>query len=808
MKKPLQVLIVEDSADDAELLVFRLSQAGYQPQWQRVDNEQAYRASLRPSLDIIFCDYTMPRFNALRALDLLNEAGLDIPFLIVSGTIGEDIAVAAMRRGAADYLLKDRLGRIESSVTGALQQRQLRLERQQHQREMAAIGRLSAALRTASTCAEMAPAILDQLTELFQADGVCLILQDHSDGSLVVELGRGEWAEATGVRLAVEQHIGRRVIETRQPFVSADLRREPDLMLSHLLKEIQAGVCVPLIAQEKEIGALWIGRATLFNAGEVHLASALADITANALHRANLYEQTQAQARQMRRVMDAIPQGLLLLDKELCLQVANPAGLAQLALLAPSVEGGETGAAGERHFRRLTHLGGQPIEQFLALPPSGSLYHELSVTSPKQAIFELLAYPIMGAGQTEGWVLGLREVTEERQVRQRGQQQERLAAVGQLAAGIAHDFNNTLAVIVLYTQMLQHSPGMSERDRQRLETIHEQSVYATNLVQQILDFSRQSVMARQTVDLLPFLKEMLKLWERTLPENIALELDYHEPNYFVVADPTRLQQGLMNLAVNARDAMPEGGVLRVSLAHYLYTNANELPIAEMTPGHWFCLTVCDTGAGIPAENLAHLFEPFFTTKEPGKGTGLGLAQVYGIVRQHEGFIAVDSQVARYPGDSSGTAIRIYLPLVELEPEHQRRLPLPVATAVPDATVLVVEDDPITREVVQEVVQSFGYKVVSAADGRAALEIFVNASVPIDVVLSDMIMPDMGGIVLYQKLKKLWPDVKMIIMTGYPLEDSGRALLEQGIIAWVNKPFSAQEIAEKLRQALEVKAPAD
>jgi two-component system cell cycle sensor histidine kinase/response regulator CckA len=206
-----------------------------------------------------------------------------------------------------------------------------------------------------------------------------------------------------------------------------------------------------------------------------------------------------------------------------------------------------------------------------------------------------------------------RDITEEKAVQQQLQQQERLAAVGQLAAGIAHDFNNTLAVIVLYSQLLQRNPHLTPKDQERLATIYRQAQQAASLTQQVVDFSRRSLMEPMPMNMLPFLKEMVKLWERTLPESLDLALSDAGGEYVVNADPTRLEQALMNLALNARDAMPDGGRLCLSLSHLSLLAEERPPLVGMEPGHWMCLAVSNNGVGIPPDILPHVFEPFFTT---------------------------------------------------------------------------------------------------------------------------------------------------------------------------------------------------
>ncbi|MEW5986259.1 MAG: ATP-binding protein [Chloroflexota bacterium] len=387
-----------------------------------------------------------------------------------------------------------------------------------------------------------------------------------------------------------------------------------------------------------------------------------------------------------------------------------------------------------------------------------------------------------------------RREQEMRLIQERVMEQERLAAVGQLAAGIAHDFNNIMAVIVLYAQLLQRASGLTAKEQQRLTTIYQQAQHATNLIQQILDFSRRSVMESSPVDLLPFLKELAKLWARTLPENIALDMAHDEKEYVVNGDLTRLQQALMNLVVNARDAMPQGGHIHLTLSRWRLPPGQKHPAPDVEPGEWVRLDVADSGTGIPKEALPHIFEPFFTTKPPGRGTGLGLAQVYGIVKQHGGNVTVASRVGQ------GTMFTILLPALALPALPAEMVEEPVVATRP-ATILLVEDNPAACAAMQETLEGLGYRVLVVGDGRAALHLFRQRAGEIDLVLSDVVMPEMGGLALCQALRSEWPDVKMLLMSGYPLTDADRRQMEAGGIELAPKPFTAAQIAGRIQKVL-------
>jgi nitrogen-specific signal transduction histidine kinase/ActR/RegA family two-component response regulator len=396
----------------------------------------------------------------------------------------------------------------------------------------------------------------------------------------------------------------------------------------------------------------------------------------------------------------------------------------------------------------------------------------------------------------EEWVLLLRDVTQEHEIQRRIQQQERLAAVGQLAAGIAHDFNNVMSTIVLYAQMAARSPNLSSRDRERMDIIDGQARHASRLIQQILDFSRRGVLERRSLDLLPLVKEHVQILKRTLPENIHVELAYEENKYVVNADPTRIQQVLMNLAVNARDAMPEGGKLCMTLALLNVEASKFAPLPEMPPGVWVALTVSDTGTGIPLDILPRIYDPFFTTKAPGKGSGLGLSQVHGIVMQHMGHIDVQSEVG------TGTTFCIYLPaLLAQDSEALSSVPESMAKGAGE-TLLVVEDNAATREALIEGLEILNYHVIAAKNGREALAVLEQQYEDITLVLSDVVMPDMGGIALLRALRARVLDIGVILMTGHSFERELKDLWNLGMVAWLPKPISLARLAEVVDHALE------
>jgi two-component system cell cycle sensor histidine kinase/response regulator CckA len=400
------------------------------------------------------------------------------------------------------------------------------------------------------------------------------------------------------------------------------------------------------------------------------------------------------------------------------------------------------------------------------------------------------------ARQVEYYETFVRDVTEQRRLQQQLVQAQKMEAVGRLAGGIAHDFNNLLTVITSYSDLLLEDLSPDDPKRDDVEQVRKAADGAASLTRQLLAFSRQQVLEPRVVDLNVVVDGLRKILQRVIGEDVEFATTLAPDLRAVKADVGQLEQVLMNLAVNARDAMPTGGKLTIETANVELDTDYPQTHHQATAGHFVMLAVTDTGVGMDEATKARIFEPFFTTKGVGKGTGLGLATVYGIVKQSGGFVWVYSE----PGH--GTSFKIYLPRVE-EPVD-RGTASPAAAGVPRGTetVLVVEDAAAVRAVTRQVLERQGYTILEAPNGEAALERAATHHGPIHLLLTDVVMPVLSGRQLAERLAQLRPETRVLYTSGYTDDSIVRhGILESGI-AYLQKPFTPDSLARKVRAVLD------
>ena len=376
---------------------------------------------------------------------------------------------------------------------------------------------------------------------------------------------------------------------------------------------------------------------------------------------------------------------------------------------------------------------------------------------------------------------------------------QKMEALGTLAGGIAHDFNNLLQAISGYTQLLLMKKDSGDADYAKLEVIQGTTQRASELTRQLLIFGRKVESKLKPLDLNHEVQQVSSILERTIPRMITIKTKLAENLKVISGDAGQLEQILMNLGVNARDAMPEGGILSFQTENVTLAKGYYTALLGAVPGDYVQLTVSDTGVGMDKETIKHIFEPFYTTKEAGKGTGLGLAIVYGIVKSHGGFIRCTSE----PG--GGTTFKIYFPIfhakgVDAASEARKDAEAPRG----HETIMLVDDEKTILDIGRELLTQYGYRVITAEGGEKAVELYSRDGGGIDLIILDLIMPGMGGTKCYKELQKANPDVKIIVSSGAASEEQVREAFEVPPTAFISKPYQFKDMLSKVRDVLDRK----
>jgi PAS domain S-box-containing protein len=389
----------------------------------------------------------------------------------------------------------------------------------------------------------------------------------------------------------------------------------------------------------------------------------------------------------------------------------------------------------------------------------------------------------------------IQDVTERKQRNARLLEMQKMEAVERLAGGIAHDFNNSLGAILGWAEFALEKMEDESPLRKPLNYILQQARHSADLTRELVAFAQRQTLEKQAVELNRVVERTLSLMSRMLPADVAVEKSLASDLPPVLADPAQVERILMNLRVNARDAMPAGGTLRLATEHAQLDEADCLPLADAKPGSYAVLSIADTGQGMDPDTLRRIFEPFFTTKRDGKGTGLGLAAVYGIVKQHGGFIHVSSELGH------GTTFRVYFPAGN--PRAQRPEPGAVQTTGGNhELVLLAEDHAGYREIAQEALENLGYRVLAAADGKEALRIFRDHRDEIALAILDVVMPGMHGSEAYKQMLRERPPFPVIFVSGYSLESDSLLALRSRNVRFLAKPYSPKTLGQVVRQILD------
>ncbi len=666
-----------------------------------------------------------------------------------------------------------------------------------HNRELELLNRVIAA-----STSDLGPeAILEagcrELAQAFEVPQAAALLNEEKTTAVVVAEYRAE-GRPSGLHRTIPvagnpwfQHL----LTHKAPLAVGDARSDPRMSpLRGLLRQFDlvSLLILPILIKGEVVGGLGLATTELrhFSAEEVSLAWSVADQLAGALARVRL-------ARIQRRLTTAIEQAaesVVITDTQGVILYVNPAfeqitgyswdeAVGQAMRILKS---GKHDAAFYRDLWTTISAAGVWHGRIVNRKKDGSLYTVDTTISPvRDENDDIVNY------------VGLqRDVTSELQLEEQYRQGQKMEAIGRLTAGIAHDFNNLLTAVNGFTELAQFRLPPDDPVQELMSKVQYSGQRAASLVRQLLAFSRKQILEPQVLDLNAVVKDLDKMLQRIIGEDVQLKIDLTPGLWPVKVDVAQIEQVIVNLAVNARDAMPLGGRLVIETTNVVFDENYLAHHLEASPGEHVLLAVSDTGVGMSPEVKTHLFEPFFTTKERGKGTGLGLATVYGIVKQSGGHIWV------YSEEGIGTTFKIYLPRAREAPQRFTRAEAEGAPPSGSETILLVEDDADVRELVQRVLQGQGYTLLVAQDGQEALGLVARHADLIHLLLTDVVMPDMSGQALVKSLGRSYPDLKVLFMSGYTDEIiAHHGVLDPGV-AFLQKPFSAVALARKVRQVLD------
>ena len=773
--KALRLLIAEDNPADLELTVRALKKSEIELEIETVSAREDFVEKLNAKpFDVVLSDYRMPGWTGVDALTEIVKLGRDIPLILVTGTLGDGKAVECIKLGITDYVLKHQLARLPMAILRAQEEKALR---DAEKRAVQAVRESEARFRTLVENAPEAIVVLDVESRLFV---------DCNDNALRL------------FRLTRDELLRHGPGELSPPF-------QPDgrhsAIASFEWMDGASGNATPYFE--------WTHRNSLGDEipCEVHLVrlpsptrelirGSILDIT----ERKRAEEALRESEVRYRGLVNNATYGIYWVTLEGFFLDANPALVRML---------GYESIDALLLLRDTSRLFCDPTQRESIRNGFRENDRSDAIADWKRRDGKIITVRLIARRsrdlqrKTDCTEIIVEDVTERLALQKQLMQAQKFEAIGQLAGGIAHDFNNMIGAILGWAELGLDETEPEARLHRHFDKVRQQAIRAAALTKQLLAFARRQILEPRNIELNQSVTETLSLLEKVIGSNIEITTKFAADLALVRADPTQVEQVLMNLCINARDAMAGGGRLVIETSPVTFDERYCLAQPFARPGNYAMLAVTDTGTGMDAATLDRIFEPFFTTKEMGKGTGLGLATVYGIVRQHGGFLHVYSEL------NVGTTFRVYLPI---SPSSVKAVVLADETGPVrggSETILVAEDHEGLRELARETLSNLGYDVVLACDGEQAIQVFQQHADRIDMVLLDVVMPKINGPDAYARMSAERPNVPVIFATGYSADIALLATAQDQGLVVLQKPYVPRDLARRVRETLDqcrAKAP--
>jgi two-component system, cell cycle sensor histidine kinase and response regulator CckA len=765
---PLRILILEDIPMDAELVEYELERARIPFQARRVDSQNAFLQELEAfQPDVILSDYTLPQFDGMTALSLARSRAPSIPFLIVTGSVNEETAVGCMKAGATDYLLKSNLARIGPAIEAALERERAHAEKIQAESALAASERRFRSLVQNSS----------DLVTIVAPDGTIRYASDSAERIV-------GYSPAELIGTCLTDYLAQDDVEPMRT------------LLQNGSPSRSVGDPLEFCLRRKDGTPVWL---------EAVGTNLLTDPTIRGivLNTRDVSERRRADSalreseERYRDLFDNASDLVCMVDPAGALLYVNQAWQQGLGY-----EGDEIN---HLQFEDIVHPDSRPYyAQVMKRVLDGERLDHVELMFVPRSGLPITVEGNLSCTFKDGApsvVRGIyRDITERKRVEEHLRRAERMQAAGKLAGGVAHEVNNMMTGVIGFSEFVYRSFEPNDPRREDMEEVIRAATRAADVTRQLLAFTRQQYLQPQTVELNTVVRDMEKMLRRSLGEDKQLELRLAPELGQIRADRGQLEQVLINLVLNARDALMDHGRVTIETGSSVWDDAyaERHGGVEIPRGRYVMLAVSDNGCGMEPDVQARIFEPFFTTKPVGQGTGLGLSTVYGIVKQSGGFIWAYSE----PGQ--GTVFKVYLPENQPAPASE---PIPEPAAQPGAergveTILVIEDEDIVRNLAVRGLRDHGYTVVEARNGMEALDYLKRYPGSVDLVISDVVMPEMGGREFGQRLALAEPDLPILFMSGYTGDDVvQRGLLEPGA-PFQQKPFTPGTLSTKIRAMLD------
>jgi PAS domain S-box-containing protein len=744
MDAKLNILLVEDAPSDAELVERELTGGGVNFTTRRVDTREGFLRELaewRP--DLILTNYSLPRLSAMTALEILRQQQSEVPLIVVTDSHSEEVAVECMQAGAQDYLLKANLKRLSSAVDRVMKRRHSERERKETEQ---ALRRSEAQYRLITENTRALICLLDLDLHFLYASPSFESVLDRPAKDLL----------GTKCDSLVHPEDSRAFKDTLNESLFFRESRSLELRFRHA-------------------SGAWVAFETA--ASHIFDESGKPQRALLVSHDTSDRRRAEREIRKLAAFPRFNPNPVLEFAGDGSLTYFNDAALE----MARSLK--------KNHPQSILPLNTATIVKMCLSTGQNKLHLHTNIAG---CILAWSFFPVMANQVVHCYA---EDITARLNLEAQLRQGQKMDSVGQLAAGVAHDFNNILTIIQGHASLLISEPNLASGPAESARQIALAAERAANLTRQLLMFSRKQIMQPQLLDLNEVIHNLSKVLRALLGDQIAFKRHAADGLPPICADPGMMEQILVNLSVNARDAMPRGGTLAID-THFVEIDqgyASRHPEARV--GNFICLNVSDTGHGMDSATLARIFEPFFTTKEIGKGTGLGLATVYGIVKQHQGWVEVESQVGQ------GTAFKVFLPIAtKAAPKKDASKDQDIAGG--DETILVVEDEPALLELVQEILEKKGYRVLEATTGVQALKVWDQHKDDIDLLLTDMMMPEgISGRELGERLLQDRADLKVIYSSGYSLDVVSQEPAFEDGTHFLQKPYDPDTLARVIRECL-------